>query len=284
MSDSPELEALFDSIAYPQPAAPVPKPTSGIGDTPELEALFDSIVAETEATMTPAEPEAPSLDALFDGIAEAVTRDGAANETDVCPERVFAQVGQMTRNLHNLLRELGYDKALNEVAKELPDNRDRLNYIAAMTAQAAERTLNAAEAAQPIQTDLGDNAKRLAEGWDKLFGKQLGVQEFKDLVRDTRGYLATVPERTEATNARLMEIILAQDFQDLTGQVIKKILSAAQNLEKELVNLLLETTPEDKRHAMPAALLEGPVINAVGRSDVVTSQEQVDDLLESLGF
>jgi chemotaxis protein CheZ len=112
----------------------------------------------------------------------------------------------------------------------------------------------------------------------------LGVQEFKALVHDTRDYLSRVPERTEATNAQLMEIIMAQDFQDLTGQVIKKILSAAQNLEKELVNLLLETTPEDKRHSMPPSLLEGPVINASGRSDVVTSQEQVDDLLESLGF
>lgn len=284
MSDSPELEALFDSIAYPQPAAPAPKPASSAGDSPELEALFDSIVAETEAEQSPAEPEAPTLDSLFDGIADAVMRDEAVGETEVCPERVFAQVGQMTRNLHNLLRELGYDKALNDVAKELPDNRDRLNYIAAMTAQAAERTLNAAEAAQPIQSDLGQNAKRLAQGWDKLFDKQLGVQEFKSLVQDTRAYLAHVPERTEATNAQLMEIIMAQDFQDLTGQVIKKILSAAQNLEKELIDLLLETTPEDKRHAMPPSLLEGPVINASGRSDVVTSQEQVDDLLESLGF
>jgi chemotaxis protein CheZ len=284
MSDSPELEALFDSIAYPQPAAPAPKAASGTGDTPELEALFDSIVAEAEAQETPRDPEPPSLDTLLDGIAEAVTRDGSAGETEVCPERVFAQVGQMTRSLHNLLRELGYDKALKNVANELPDNRDRLNYIAAMTAQAAERTLNAAEAAQPVQAELACNAKNLADGWNKLFAKELGVAEFKALVTDTRAYLAKVPEQTDATNTQLMEIIMAQDFQDLTGQVIKKVLAAAQSLEKQLVNLLLETTPEDKRLAMPQALLEGPVINAAGRTDVVTSQEQVDDLLESLGF
>lgn len=256
--DSPDLEALFDSIA----SAPVPAPAAAKvdhSDTPELESLFDSI-------------------------SNAVARDDESSDGE-CPERVFSQLGQMTRGLHNLLRELGYDKTLEKVASSMPDNRDRLNYIAAMTAQAAERTLNAAEAAQPLQTQLGQTAADLAGKWDKLFDKQLGVAEFKDLVRDTRGYLKEeVPLRTEATNAQLMEIIMAQDFQDLTGQVIKKVLEAAQNLETQLLALLIETTPEEKRQVVDNSLLNGPVINAAGRSDVVTSQEQVDDLLESLGF
>jgi chemotaxis protein CheZ len=81
-----------------------------------------------------------------------------------------------------------------------------------------------------------------------------------------------------------MEIIMAQDFQDLTGQVIKKVLEAAQTLETQLLALLIEATPEEKRQVVEQSLLNGPVINAAGRSDVVTSQEQVDDLLESLGF
>ncbi len=259
--DSPDLEALFDSIAF----APAPEPgkpaatAGGSVDTPELESLFDTI-------------------------AQAVSRGEESEAEGVCPERVFARLGQMTRGLHNLLRELGYDKALEKVASELPDNRDRLNYIAAMTAQAAERTLNAAEIAQPIQAGLGVAAKDLKRQWDKLFEKQLGVGEFKDLVRDTRAYLADVPARTDATNAQLMAIIMAQDFQDLTGQVIKKVLEAAQNLESQLLALLIETTPEDKRQAVNPTLLNGPVVSAAGRSDVLTSQEQVDDLLESLGF
>lgn len=260
--DSPDLEALFDSIAFaspPEPAKTEPKRNQE-GDTPELESLFDSI-------------------------AQAVARDEAGGAMEgVCPERVFSQLGQMTRGLHNLLRELGYDQALEKVASELPDNRDRLNYIAAMTAKAAERALNAAEIAQPIQEKLGGTARNLAGKWDQLFNKQLGVVEFKDLVRDTRAYLADVPSRTEATNAQLMEIIMAQDFQDLTGQVIKKVLEAAQNLESQLLALLIETTPEEKRQAVSPGLLNGPVVNASGRNDVVTSQEQVDDLLESLGF
>lgn len=253
------------------------------GDSPELEALFDSIAQASQPRPAPAAGAPPELESLFDSISAAMTRD-TGEEVAACPERVFARLGQMTRGLHNLLRELGYDKTLEKVASELPDNRDRLNYIAAMTAKAAERTLNAAEAAQPIQSALGSDASRLAGQWDRLFAKQLSVDEFKQLVRDTHGYLRAVPERTEATNAQLMEIILAQDFQDLTGQVIKRVLDAAQNLETELLKLLIETTPEDKRQAVSPGLLDGPVINAAGRSDVVTSQEQVDDLLESLGF
>jgi chemotaxis protein CheZ len=260
--DSPDLEALFDSIAYavpPEPpqAAPAPGP----------------------------EAETPDLESLFDSIALAVSQGEAGEgENDACPERVFARLGQMTRGLHNLLRELGYDKALAKVASELPDNRDRLNYIAVMTAQAAERALNAAEIAQPIQQKLAGSAKNLSAQWDKLFNKQLGVMEFKNLVRDTQAYLNEVPSQAEAINAQLMEIIMAQDFQDLTGQVIKKVLDAAQKLEAQLLELLIETTPEDKRPAVSPGGLNGPVVKAGGRGDVVSSQEQVDDLLESLGF
>lgn len=260
------------------------------GDSPELEALFESIasVAPPEPPKAEAKPvkdgDTPELENLFDSIAKAVSQGEGGESEGACPERVFSQLGHMTRGLHNLLRELGYDKTLEKVATELPDNRDRLNYIAVMTAKAAERALNAAEIAQPIQARIGDSAKGLSGKWDMLFNKQLGVAEFKQLVQDTRAFLSDVPSQAEATNAQLMEIIMAQDFQDLTGQVIKKVLEAAQNLESQLLALLIETTPEEKRQAVDPGLLNGPVVNAAGRSDVVTSQEQVDDLLESLGF
>ena len=259
-ADSPELEALFDSIAFAEESAAKPEAGEDAGETPELESLFDSI---TQAMA-----------------------EGEGGETTASPgnEKVFAQLGHMTRSLHNLLRELGLDKTLAKVASDLPDNRDRLNYIASMTAQAAERTLNAAENAQPIQAQLGDTASALSVQWEKLFNKQLGVPEFKALVHDTRAFLADVPQQTASTNGQLMEIIMAQDFQDLTGQVIKKILDAAQELESQLLSLLIETTPEDKRQSVSPGLLNGPAVNASGRSDVVTSQAQVDDLLESLGF
>lgn len=287
-SDSPELEALFDSIVQPAPATAPAASKPETGDNPDLEALFDSIALESVAQPTAnVAPETPDVETLLDTISLAITRDGTSTgETGEggCTEHVYSQIGHMTRSLHDLLRELGLDKSLEKAASGLPDSRDRLNYIATMTAQAAERTLNAAEAAQPIQDKLGTSARDLAGKWDRLFSKQLGVDDFRALVRDTHAYLHQVPQQADATNSQLMEIIMAQDFQDLTGQVIKKVLDAAQALEKQLLALLVEATPEDKRNTVRPGLLEGPIINAAGRDDVVSNQEQVDELLESLGF
>jgi chemotaxis protein CheZ len=229
-------------------------------DSTDLEALFDSIVtANAGADIGPA--SAPPA------------------EGDV-----FSKVGHMTRGLHESLRELGYDNLIERTVGSLPDTRDRLGYIAAKTQEAAERTLTAAELAQPIQTRLGEGAQALSRDWERMFANALSVDEFRDLAARTHAYLAGVPEQTREANARLMEIVMAQDFQDLTGQVIKRLVETAQTIETQLVQLLIEVTPEDKRGEVGHGLLNGPVINAQGRSDVVTSQAQVDDLLDSLGF
>ena len=153
-----------------------------------------------------------------------------------------------------------------------------------MTEQAAIRALNATEAAQPIQDRLGADAERLSAQWQRLYDKQLSVEEFKTLVSGTRDYLADVPNQTRATNAQLLEIMMAQDFQDLTGQVIKKITTLAQEMEQQLVHLLVDLVPENVRSELDTGLLNGPVVNAAAGPEVVTSQNQVDELLASLGF
>jgi len=186
------------------------------------------------------------------------------------------------------LRELGYDRRLEKAASEVPEARDRLAYVAVMTEQAAERSLNATEIAKPIQDRLAAEASSLSGRWQQLFdGRgvgQLDGEAFTQLVTHTRNYLDDVPNRTNATNAQLLDIMMAQDFQDLTGQVIKKITEMVQNLEQELVRLLVDNIPADKRAEASSGLMNGPVVNAEGRSDVVTNQSQVDDLLASLGF
>jgi chemotaxis protein CheZ len=110
------------------------------------------------------------------------------------------------------------------------------------------------------------------------------VEEFKALAKETCKFLQNVPVQTVATNAQLTEIMMAQDFQDLTGQVIKRVTDLAQQIEKQLLVLLVENVAPEKKTSLDASLINGPVINAEGRSDVVTNQKQVDDLLESLGF
>ena len=100
----------------------------------------------------------------------------------------------------------------------------------------------------------------------------------------THAYLDDVPYRVNATNTQLLEIMMAQDFQDLTGQVIKKVSEIIQFIEQQLLQLLLENTPPERRSKEANSLLNGPVIKSDGLANVVTTQKQVDDLLESLGF
>lgn len=235
-------------------------------DSDDLEALFDSIIAANsdEAKTTPAQ----------------VIPLNAESE----PAKVINQVGQMARKLHDTLRELGLNKEIEKVASTIPDARDRLNYVATLTQQAAERVLNATEAAQPVAEKIGDVSHQLAQQWDLLFQKKLDVQQFKDLVTQTHAYLHETPKQSKEVNAYLVDIMMAQDFQDLTGQVIKKIIQLTQEMEQQLLALLLENAPAAVRAEINSGLLNGPVVNAAGRSDVVTSQDQVDDLLESLGF
>lgn len=235
---------------------------SATQDSDDLESLFDSIVAANAS-----EPE----------LSNEVT--GAALNS----EKVLNELGHMTRTLHDTLRELGLNKQIEEATSSIPDARDRLNYVATMTQQAAERVLNATEAAQPLVDSMEVEAKRLSKQWQMLFDRQLDVDKFRTLVEQTQAYMEFVPTQTRATNAYLMEIMMAQDFQDLTGQVIKKIIELTQSMEKQLLALLLNNAPPSLKADFDAGLLNGPVINADGR-DVVTSQDQVDDLLESLGF
>ncbi|XLM20049.1 protein phosphatase CheZ [Chromobacterium piscinae] len=197
---------------------------------------------------------------------------------------MYEHIGQMTRKMHDALRDLGYDKSLEKVAETIPDAKDRLAYIATLTENSAERVLNATDIAKPLQDNLESQALALSARWEKLYANLLSVEEFKRLAEETRQYLKDVPNQTQATNTQLLEIVMAQDFQDLTGQVIKKMMGMVKILETELVNFLIEFSPDEKKGELNTSLLNGPVINPEGKTDVVTSQQQVDDLLESLGF
>lgn len=267
--DSEDLQALFDNIAAsankPVPPPPPAEPNPS-GDNDDLQALFDSVASQA----------AP--DAGVEVAAASVAAPGTGTE-----EVAFNRLGHLARQLHDNLRELGYDRMLADAAEALPDTRQRLTYIAQMTEQAASRVLNATDIAQPIQEELAKRSTDLSARWDKMFANQLSVDEFKLLAADTRGYFHAAPAKLNAASAQLTEIMMAQDFQDLTGQVIKKVVELANNLEQQMLSILIEVMPEDRKVANES-LMNGPVVNAAGRTDVVTDQSQVDDLLESLGF
>ena len=219
---------------------------------------------------------------MHDG-AQALAAEGV-DHGDM-PE-MLQRIGHLTRMLRESMRELGLDKGVEKAASAIPDARDRLNYIANMTEQAATRVLNAIDAARPVQDALESDSQALVNRWQSWMDRQLGDDEIRELVGQTNGFLRSVPEKTRDTNQQLMEILMAQDFQDLTGQVNKKVLDVVQLIESQLVGILLDNAPEHLRveaAQVATSLLNGPQINP-DHPDVVANQEQVDDLLESLGF
>ena len=276
-NDSDDLEALFDSIAASSVVAPEPLKSvapdpvaSSNADNDDLQALFDSVAAKAE--VAPASPE-------------SADHEGGSGEGWPQQEAVYNRIGHMARALHDTLGLLGYDKLLEKTVSALPDAKDRLAYVANLTEQAACRVLNATDIANPLVDEMESGAKALGERWDQVFANRMGPAEFKQLATETRLFLnEQLPAKTRGTHAQLTEIMMAQDFQDLTGQVIKKIVALAHELESGLMSVLIEVLPETKRTEEVASLVNGPVINAEGRTDVVVNQEQVDDLLDSLGF
>ena len=286
-ADSDDLQALFDSIASPPAAGPAPAvavSAQGVNaaaddnaDNDELQALFDAVAAEMEpgAHERSAAP-APTPTPITAAESPAAQFDEAA--------AVYTRLGQMTRQLHDSLHELGLDAALQDAVQAMPDARERLDYIALMTEQAASRVLNATDIARPLQDRVQHGAQALHVRWEKVFAGELSVDEFRLLSGETRDFLAQTESDSCAINAQLMAIMMAQDFQDLTGQVIKRILSAAQTLEAQLLQVLLETAPPAVKAERAGNLMNGPVTDGKAGGDVVTSQGQVDDLLESLGF
>ncbi len=208
--------------------------------------------------------------------------DRAVADAETWPD-MLQRIGHLTRVLRESLRELGLDKGIERAASAIPDARDRLNYVAAMTEQAAMRVLNAIDATRPAQDALEGEAEALVRRWQAWMDRRLSDEEIRDLVGGTRGFLRDVPQKTRGTSQQLMEILMAQDFQDLTGQVIKRVLDLIQFIETELIGILVDNVPAHRSAEVAPTLLNGPQVNS-DHPDVVAGQEQVDDLLESLGF
>jgi len=208
----------------------------------------------------------------------------AAAEDSIPHDEMLARVGQMTRMLHDNLRGLGFDKLIARAAHDIPDARDRLDYVAKMTEQAAQRVLNATEAATPLQERIDADGAALGNDWRAALQAPFSEQQYRATAERTLAYLDAARADANITKQHLLDIMMAQDFQDLTGQVIRKVTELAHGIEQQLVQLLLDYAPPEARRDTSSGLLNGPQINPHAVPDVVSDQGQVDDLLESLGF
>jgi chemotaxis protein CheZ len=212
-----------------------------------------------------------------------------AIESESTSDDVLQRIGVITRHLHDALCELGYNKnkTLEDAVDSLPDARARLSYIAKLTGESADKVLNTVELARVAQDEMRQGANALKARWNGKAWQSLDAPGIEALVTDTNEFLGSLSMSTDLANSYLTEIMMAQDFHDLTGQVIRKVVDLAQTLEEQLLALLLETAPPGRRVKVSprdADFLNGPVIHSEDRTDIVTSQSQVDDMLESLGF
>lgn len=288
-----DFDALFEEVAAqrtsaspsPASAAPVAAPApaaAASNDEDDLDSLFDQV----SATATSAAPAAAAAPAAPAAPAAAAAPSGAAAGDDGSENGgMFERLGGIVRLLHDSLRELGYDKALNEASSQIVDAQDRLEYVATLTEQAANKVLNTLDEGMPAQDVLSKQSKDMELRWGDLFDGKLSLDEFKALAGDSRQFATSVTAATEAEKARLLEIMMAQDFQDITGQLIKKVVKITQAVEGELAQLLRDNAPPDlkeklaQKQAVPEPLMQGPSV-----PQAALNQDNVDDLLADLGF
>jgi len=220
-------------------------------------------------------------DAEADRLIDSLSKGGKQDE-------LFLEVGRLTRELHDAINGFLLDARISEMTNvEIPDAKERLNYVITMTQQSADRTLTAVEKSLPLVESLEKQAAQLADEWNKLRMRMLTKDDFKGLSDRLADFLQQTREDSADLHTSLSEVLMAQDFQDLTGQIIRRVITLVQDVEQKLVKLVRITgnkLDEGKTPKIEEEKLAGPAIPGLNQGDQVTSQDEVDDLLSSLGF
>lgn len=208
---------------------------------------------------------------------------------------LFAEVGKLTRQLHDALNNFQIDDRIKNLATDdIPDAQSRLTYVIEETEKAANTTMDAVEASMPIAEMLSARIEKVMPEWKKLMNRQIELGEFKALCADLDELLEEGSAQSAKLTQLLTEVLMAQGYQDLTGQVIRRVIDLVKEVEDSLVNMLTmfgerdgaeQTKPSSvKADKLDGVEAEGPIIDADNRDDVVSGQDDVDDLLSSLGF
>lgn len=216
---------------------------------------------------------------------EASTITNTASKYPNQNQEILNRVGYLTRALHENLKVLSLDKIIEHVANDIPDACERLNYVSCMTEQAAERVLSATEVAIPIQADIANRTQVLKAHWENTVNSNSLRSEYIESVKLTLDFLALTEKNSKETKVLLMDIMMAQDFQDLTGQVIKKVIRLTQELEHELMQALIDFSPSLKGSEQEESefLTDQPIDDDV-KSTSNINQDDLDNLLNDLGF
>lgn len=199
------------------------------------------------------------------------------------PAQAFDQLGHITRQLHEAMTQLGFDVHLHRIAHEIPDARDRLAYVGQMTEQAAHKVLGLVETAKPECGRLQQQAQGAQQQIEQLLGAaEAGAAPLRQGLQSLTGFVQAATTLADQQERTLTDIMMSQDFQDLSGQVIKKVIDIISRTENQLLQLLKDTAPEHVAAAVAAAQaeqLQGPQT-----ADKAMKQDDVDDLLAQMGF
>jgi len=201
---------------------------------------------------------------------------------------LFQELGRLTRTLHEALTSFQMDSRLGRLAEQdIPDAHDRLRYVVTKTEEAAHRTLKAVEDSIPLAKRLEQHAVAHQQQWEKFLRREMDIQEFRSLTRSLREFLAAIIADSASLSRNLSDVLMAQEYQDLTGQVINRVIRVVQEVETSLVDMIrvvgLRTQGGERAESDAKPRLEGPQIDPK-RPDVVANQDDVDTLLSSLGF
>lgn len=224
------------------------------------------------------------------------------NELNKVRDRgLYHEVGKLTRELHNAIVNFQLDPRMPHAQElsQIADATERLNYVVTMTEKAANRTMDLVEQSAPLVNDLSDEAQSLSVEWGRFMRREIGADGFRELAKRVELFLARSERDGAKLSGHLNDILLAQDYQDLTGQVIKRVTQLVTEVESNLLKLMLMASQVDRfagiQHDYAALRTEqgkskepsqgeGSQIHADKRDDVASNQDDVDDLLSSLGF
>jgi chemotaxis protein CheZ len=208
--------------------------------------------------------------------------------TPLTKEQAFERLGAITREMHEALNLLGNNN-LQKIVQEIPNARDRLAYVGKMTEDAANKVLTLVEKAQPECNELQTRGTQLGESLTRLAANpDMKVEIARGMMLTCGKFAQSTASFAEAQSAVLSDIMMAQDFQDLSGQVIQKVIDIITRTELQLVQLLVDSSPDQVETLPPEpqvpATVDTHVLNGPQTADKALQQNDVDDLLASLGF
>ena len=211
--------------------------------------------------------------------------------------QLFQELGKMTRDIHDSIMQFRMDSRISDLAEtDIPDAKDRLEYVITMTEKAANTAMGVIEEGSPVAEKLGSQAAVLKAQWQKFRQRELSAEELRSMGHDVEEFFDESERMMTKLLAGFTEILMAQDFQDLTGQIIRQVINLVNEIENNLVGLIkiqgesqAKDKDKDKKDSLEtqdaASKLDGPQVPGKETSnDVMKGQDDVDDLLASLGF